>query len=340
MTAYNKTNLIRIRNGLFQDATAVQIDTCRLAALMVEPRMFALLAERSDPGQGRAHCDNPNLRAQTLLQECMQELTRLHNDVNYVPQHRADVTEWCPNFFICIAQPAEARDFAWIATTFRTIKTTMGTLINNFNTSGNLENDTHDATRDTAFFSRFCNKQPMHMYIYMLWDHGRSCMLAWNCIMLPDEQRLEIGLPPPSAAIQAHAAAQAPQASATAPADPASCGRAQAKRARRNAGDPSDTGELLDISRRLLDVVSSPASTATAPTGTVLTVPAEVAATSIAQALAAQADLLKDQLKSLPQSCDDMRPMLSQNLCQVLRKLCHATGGVVVPAAACAAQST
>lgn len=142
--------------------------------------------------------------------------------------------------------------------------------------------------------------------------------------MLPNEQRLEIGLPPAPHAPPAAVPEQA------APAVPAVGGRSsKGKRSRRIACDAADGDELLDISRRLLDVVSSPASTATAAApATVVTVPAEVAATSIAQALAAQADLLKDQLKSLPPDCDDMRPMLSQNLCQVLRKLCHATGGI------------
>ena len=61
MTSYI---VFRIASGLFLDATAVQIDTCRLAALMVEPEMFTFLVEKSDPGQGRVHSDNPNLRAQ------------------------------------------------------------------------------------------------------------------------------------------------------------------------------------------------------------------------------------------------------------------------------------
>ena len=154
MQAYHRTKPIKIRNGLFEDATAVHIDTCRLAALMVEPRMFQFLAQKSDPGQNRASSDNPALRAQTLAQECMQELQRLHNDVAFIPTANADITNWCRDMFICIAQPAEPREYAWIADAFRKIKTTMGQYINNFMQSGRLANDQNDFERDSEFFSK------------------------------------------------------------------------------------------------------------------------------------------------------------------------------------------
>ncbi len=44
LAAYNKKYPIKIFSGLFIDATATQIDTCRLAALMIEPQMFSFLA--------------------------------------------------------------------------------------------------------------------------------------------------------------------------------------------------------------------------------------------------------------------------------------------------------
>ena len=119
MQVYHRSKPISIRNGLFEDATAVQIDTCRLAALMVEPCMFAFLAEKSDPPQGRNASDNQALRAQALAQQCMQELQRLHNDAAFTPAQNADIAPWCRDLFICISQPAEQRDYAWIATTFR-----------------------------------------------------------------------------------------------------------------------------------------------------------------------------------------------------------------------------
>ena len=123
MQAYHRTKPITIGKGLFEDATAVHIDTCRLAALMVEPCMFAFLAEKSDPPQGRIASDNEALRAQRLAQQCMQELQRLHNDAGFTPTHKADIAAWCRDIFICIAQPAEERDYAWIASTFRSFVT-------------------------------------------------------------------------------------------------------------------------------------------------------------------------------------------------------------------------
>ena len=84
----------------------------------------------------------------------MQELTRLHNDADFVPQANADITAWCPQMFLCIAQPAEQRDYGWISTAFRNIKTAMGQYIANFSQSGDLENDLTDHERDTNFFTR------------------------------------------------------------------------------------------------------------------------------------------------------------------------------------------
>jgi hypothetical protein len=194
LKAYNKVHPIKIFNGLFIDATAVQIDTCRVAALMIEPSMAQFLALKSDPPQDRNAVDTPALRAQALTQECLQELQRLHNDVDFVPQHNADVSMYVPDMFITTAHPAEQRDYAWIATTFQSIKTNMGTLLSNFQGSGNLGNDSNDSVRDIEFWNKFCRKQPLWMYIYLLWDHGRDAALAWNSILLPTDQSMDIGL--------------------------------------------------------------------------------------------------------------------------------------------------
>jgi hypothetical protein len=162
--------VFRITSGLFLDATAVQIDTCRLAALMVEPEMFTYLVEKSDPGQGRVHSDNPNLRAQALASNCMKKLTAMHNDVNFVPTATCDVTDYAPHFFLTIAQPAEQRDFGWISTTFQGIKTQMGIFLGNFNKSGDLENDLNDSVRDAKFWTQFSNKQPMWYVILLIFS--------------------------------------------------------------------------------------------------------------------------------------------------------------------------
>jgi hypothetical protein len=190
-------------NGLFIDATAVQVDTCRLAALMVEPEMFQYLAEKSDPGQGREHADNPNLRAKELAADCMRRLTALHNDVDFVPQANADISMYAPDMFICISTPAERRDYGWISSAFQQIKTQMGIFLGNFNSSGQLEEDLNLCARDTKFWTRFCNRQPLWMYVYLLWDHGHEGNYAWNSILLPEAYQMDFGVddetqePPP-----------------------------------------------------------------------------------------------------------------------------------------------
>ena len=112
----------------------------------------------------------------------------------------------------------------------------------------------------------------------------------------------------------------------TAPAAPAasSSKSSKAKRSRRVA-DGDNNEDLVAISRELLAEVRTGGHTSTSATSTV---PSEVAATTVAQALSAQADLLKEQLRSLPDECAGVRNMLSANLMEVLRKLCNVTGGI------------
>jgi hypothetical protein len=89
---------------------------------MIEPCMFTFLANKCAPGQGRAHSDNPNLRAQALLQDCMQHLQAVFNDPNFVPQANTSIEQYCPDLFISTSSFAENRDYAWIASTFQQIK--------------------------------------------------------------------------------------------------------------------------------------------------------------------------------------------------------------------------
>lgn len=125
---------------------------------------------------------------------CMKEMTRLHNDPTFVPAANANIASWAPDFFVNTGQAAETRDYGWIATEFTTMKSEMGLLMSNFNKSGNLANDVDDSTRDALFWKDYCKKQPLWMYVYMLWDHGRDSRYAWNAIILPDNQRMEFGL--------------------------------------------------------------------------------------------------------------------------------------------------
>ena len=162
----------------------MQIDTCRLAALMVEPEVFTYLVEKSDPGQGRVHSDNPNLRAQALAANCMKKLQTLHNEVNFVPTESAEVTDYAPHFFLSIAQPAEQRDFGWISTTFQSIKTQMGIFLSNFNKSGDLENDLNDSVRDAKFWKNFSNHQPMWYVILLILFYNLFVCMQDVCLLV------------------------------------------------------------------------------------------------------------------------------------------------------------
>lgn len=310
MAKYNKQHALMIHDGLFIDATPVQIDTCRLAALMIEPRMFRFLAEKSDPPQDRQGADVSSLRASSLAQECMQELTRLHNDENFVPEHNADVSLYASDIFISTAQPCERRDYAWIATTFRDIKTTMGTLMRNFNSSGDLENAQGDHDRDVIFWNNFCKKQPLWMYIYLLWDHGKESSLAWNAITLPVEQTLDIGADRP---------ASPPQGISTSSAK-------KRKKAKHNDDDSIDS--LVQVSQKLLERMPLPASLSTGATSAStegVDVQRAQAVAKHATALSNHADVLRKQLDGLPTECSGVKDQLTQSLIKVLQQLCELT---------------
>lgn len=318
LKAYNKAHPIKIFNGLFIDATAVQIDTCRLAALMIEPSMAQFLALKSDPPQDRNALDTPALRAQALTQECLQELQRLHNDVDFVPHHNADVSVYVPDMFITTAHPAEHRDYAWIATTFQTIKTTMGTLLSNFNGSGNGGNDSNDSVRDIEFWNKFCKRQPLWMYIYLLWDHGRDAALAWNSILLPPDQSMDIGGTDNAAA-------------PTTPQNPQQAGNTKSgskhkKRLRDDDNFDEASKTLVQVSTSLLQALTPPPpSTASTLVQEASPVPEEVRNAERAEALSKHADLLKQQFDKCPPELPGVKQKLRTSLEQVLTRLCDLT---------------
>lgn len=308
-----------ILDGLFIDATPVMIDTCRLAALMIEPCMYRFLSEKSDPPQDRQAADTPTLRAANLAQECLQELTRLHNDVNFVPQHNASVTMYVPDIFISTAQPAEQRDYAWIATTFRDIKKAMGTLVQNFNSSGNLENDLGDAARDNIFWNQFAKKQPLWMYIYFLWDHGRDTAMAWNAIVLPQDQIMDIG------ANGAELRPRSPQAPST---TVSSSSKKRKKAKTTETADENSIDSLVQVSQMLLERIAPPASESSASTSSTTEgadVQRALALSKHAAALSDHADVLRKQLQGLPTECSGVKDQLTQSLTKVLQDLCMLT---------------
>ena len=169
---------------------------------------------------------------------------------------------------------------------------------------------------------RFCNRQPMWMFIYLLWDHGRNANYAWNAILLPDNMRLDIG-----SGLNATSCPEVPLPAPEGPAPKSAKGKG--KRPRR--GEEDSDNDMLDISRQLLHEVRSSSRGATNTVSSASTsgvVDPEVAVTARAKELSAQADLLKEQLRTLPDACSGVRDILTANLSLVLRKLCSVTGGM------------
>jgi hypothetical protein len=284
LASYNIKYPIYIKIGLFEDATSTQIDTCRLAALMVEPCMFAFLAAKCCPGQTRTHIDNDATRAKAVSEACMIEIARLHNDINFVPIANADIAFYSADFFVSTAQPAEKRDVAWISTTYMKIKKELGQIMVNFNSSGHLANGSGDVDRDLDFWNNFCGKQPMWMFIYLLWDHGRDAAFGWNTILLPDGQTLDIGggsepsvLAP---VVLAPVVVETPKS------------KGKAKRPREHESTPAED-KLLDVSALLLRQFALPDLTTSSN---------EMLNAEKAKALSDHADILNRQLTALPAS--------------------------------------
>ncbi len=310
LAAYNKTYPIKIFSGLFIDATAVQIDTCRLAALMIEPAMFSFLANKCAPGQGRTFTDNPHLRAQALMQDCMQHLQALFNDVNFIPQANASIEQYCPDVFISTASFAENRDYAWICSTFQSIKTTMGTLMSNFGQSGDLANEANDSARDDAFWNNFCKRQPLWMYIYLLWDHGRECTLAWNSIALPECQSFDLGCE-----------SAAPPSATPKPTVPAKKTSSKKKRDR----DEDEDASLLAVSQNILNRLTATATPSEASSTSTASFCKQSTADA-ARALSDHADILKKQIKEVDENAlPGVKELLIRSLDSVMKKLCALT---------------
>jgi hypothetical protein len=167
----------------------------------------------------------------------------------------------------------------------------MGTFLHNFNQSGDLENDVNLSARDSKFWSNFVNKQPMWMFIYLLWNHGEDSGFAWNAITLPASQQIDFGA--------ADDRTPPPPAGATINAPPS--GGKRKKRA-------VDDDPLLNASSELLSQLRSTASTTV--TSVQVQVAPAIANADNAKALAMHADVLKSQWSTLPAAQDDVRALL------------------------------
>jgi hypothetical protein len=149
------------------------------------------------------------------------------------------------------------------------------------------------------------------MYVYLLWDHGRQSLLAWNSIVLPEEHQFDLGAESEDNLGQ-------PIVAVT----PAGKGK---KRARSSATPTDDT--LLAHSLDLLAKIHSSAPT-TQSTTILSTGPApapHVATTQELSSLSAQADLLTAKLESLPLVLASLKPHLIKSLEAIIIKMCKLT---------------
>jgi hypothetical protein len=152
------------------------------------------------------------------------------------------------------------------------------------------------------------------MYVYLLWDHGRQSMLAWNSILLPEHQQFDVGveesdddLPTfPTVAVAVTASAK--------------------KRVRRGATE--DDG-LLAHSLDLLAKIhkSAPTTNSTTILSTGPPPAPHVATTEQLSNLSTQADLLMVRLESLEKSAglQGLKPLLMKSLESIIKQMCKLT---------------
>jgi hypothetical protein len=149
------------------------------------------------------------------------------------------------------------------------------------------------------------------MYVYLLWDHGRQSMLAWNSVLLPEHQQFDVGVVEsdddlPTVAVAVTASAK--------------------KRVRRGATE--DDGLLahsLDLLAKIHKSAPTTQSTTILSTGPP---PApHVATTEELSNLSTQADLLMLRLESLEKSAvlQGLKPLLMKSLESIIKQMCKLT---------------
>jgi hypothetical protein len=150
------------------------------------------------------------------------------------------------------------------------------------------------------------------MYVYLLWDHGRQSLLAWNSILLPAEHQFDVG---------AESENDLPNVVPV----PTS-GR---KRGRRVA-TPTQDDTLLAHSLELLAKIhqSAPSSQSTTILSTGPAPANHVATTQEVSNLSVQADILMAklvELEKVPQMLEGLKPLLIKSLEAIINKMCKLT---------------
>lgn len=155
-----------------------------------------------------------------MKQKLLEELTTdFMNNSQFTPHVIPDISDWFPDNNFDVRFPHEHRTWIWVSQKMHFIKAGMSSLLANFATSGDNENDMDDHGRDLLFYQNFCHHQALWFWIYMCalvhqhvllfmsfqtcclylfsslrrcWDHGRN-VPAYNTCLLPEDQRMEVG---------------------------------------------------------------------------------------------------------------------------------------------------
>lgn len=153
------------------------------------------------------------------------------------------------------------------------------------------------------------------MYVYLLWDHGRQSLLAWNSILLPEEHQFDLG-----AGAESEDDLGQPIVAVT----PAGKGK---KRARSSATPTDDTllAHSLDLLAKIHSSAPSTQSTTILSTVAAPATASHVATTQELSSLSAQADLLTAKLESLPLVLASLKPHLIKSLEAIIIKMCKLT---------------
>ncbi len=305
-----------VSSGFFPQVTEVQVAQCRVGALMREPSLQILFHEIANPDQSR-NALQPGYDIISIKTKNHMLFADSFNDMNLCPHYAVDVSLWT-NVIIDVTQPPFIKPWTWVTEAMIDIKKRMSIVMKNFMGSGKLANDLNDIQRDLEFWNNFCHGDPVLFYVYMSWDHGRD-IPAWNSALLPPEQRLEIGLP-------------ATAAQPAAPQTPTSPLRKGSKRSR----DSLD--EFVEIQSQLFRQLASNPSSATTHMSSPqqLSPSKEVMDASKAEALARTAEVLREQIKSVPTDstgCDDtftqsfttLKQQLQQQLLAVMTRIAQVT---------------
>ena len=195
LCSYNITekHVIRFKAGVFPEVSSVHQWLARLAACMIDPAVHDMMHAMSNAQTVRLAVDQPALRINNVKFRAIEKFTAdFVNNPAFVPVHNPSVREWCDVDYDASVVGTEPRSWVWVGQKMAWIKRNMGQLLKNFNKSGEGENDVEDCDRDLDFYENFAHRDPLLLWIYLCWNHGRE-VPSWATALLPDGEDFDIG---------------------------------------------------------------------------------------------------------------------------------------------------